>query len=254
MTRNKNGRILYRGPSQLDGRPIVVVLTGLKRTGNRKTGKMLQVWILPANRSYLESIRTGYDSTVCGDCPLRGIIVRDKQTRKLRNILRGCYVSYHAPQSISAAVARGSYADFNWNTEAHLLTDRKIRFGAYGDPVAAPYALWSRLARLSAGHTGYTHQHAQGRLWRFRSLLMASCETPEQALDAQSRGWRTFRSTTQADDLGAHERRCPASEEMGHRTTCDRCQACDGAGDERNLVIIAHGSKSVTSNYRKITA
>jgi len=37
-----NGMILYEGPSLIDGKSIVVVVTGFKRTDNRKTGTMLQ--------------------------------------------------------------------------------------------------------------------------------------------------------------------------------------------------------------------
>jgi len=44
--------ILWRGPSAIDGRPIVVVATGVPsrkgvlRGANAKTGRMTQVWIL----------------------------------------------------------------------------------------------------------------------------------------------------------------------------------------------------------------
>jgi hypothetical protein len=38
-----NGAILYRGPSLLDGAPIVAIVTGLASTSaNAKTGAMLQ--------------------------------------------------------------------------------------------------------------------------------------------------------------------------------------------------------------------
>ena len=43
MATNPNGRILYEGPSMLDGAPIVVIATGFaERTANAKTGSMIQ--------------------------------------------------------------------------------------------------------------------------------------------------------------------------------------------------------------------
>jgi hypothetical protein len=42
-----NGLVLWRGASLLDGAPIVAIVTGLAAgSSNRKTGDMLQTWIL----------------------------------------------------------------------------------------------------------------------------------------------------------------------------------------------------------------
>ena len=40
----EKGFIIYDGPSMLDGEPIVAIAT--MKTSNRKTGEMVQVWIL----------------------------------------------------------------------------------------------------------------------------------------------------------------------------------------------------------------
>ena len=46
-TKHPNGAIIYRGPSLLDGKPIVVIAVGLNSSSkNRKTGNMLQTYIL----------------------------------------------------------------------------------------------------------------------------------------------------------------------------------------------------------------
>jgi hypothetical protein len=38
------------------------------------------------------------------------------------------------------------------------------------------------------------------------------------------------------------EFRCPASDEMGHRTTCDACALCRGTSSPaRSVAIVAHG-------------
>ena len=50
-----HAHVLYEGPSLLDGEPIVAILTGLRSSsGNRKTGAMLQTWILRADVSPAE--------------------------------------------------------------------------------------------------------------------------------------------------------------------------------------------------------
>ena len=67
-----NGVVLYRGPSRLDGAPIVVVATGLQRPSeNEKTGPMVQTWILRSDEHPVSAVHSGADASICGDCPLR---------------------------------------------------------------------------------------------------------------------------------------------------------------------------------------
>ena len=71
------GLILFDGPSMIDGEPIVVIATGFKRSSaNPKTGDMLQTWILRRDVAPFAAIHNGADASICGDCPLRGIIER----------------------------------------------------------------------------------------------------------------------------------------------------------------------------------
>ena len=47
MKKNNNGLILFKGRSLINDMPIVVIATGLKAvTSNKKTGDMIQTWIL----------------------------------------------------------------------------------------------------------------------------------------------------------------------------------------------------------------
>jgi len=47
MKKNKNGLILFKGKSLINNKKIVVIVTGLNnQTSNKKTGNMLQTWIL----------------------------------------------------------------------------------------------------------------------------------------------------------------------------------------------------------------
>ena len=64
--------VAWRGPSAIDGTPVMLVLTGLRRPStNSKTGPMVQSWILREDMHPLEAVKTGADSSICGSCPLR---------------------------------------------------------------------------------------------------------------------------------------------------------------------------------------
>jgi len=90
------GFVLYHGASTLDGAPIVAIAT--LKTANRKTGDMVQTWIMREDIKPVESIHTGADSSVCGDCPLRGYI--ETRNGKTTNRMRGCYVNVGARSRI----------------------------------------------------------------------------------------------------------------------------------------------------------
>ena len=64
------GIVFYRGPSQIDGKPIVAVAT--LKSNNRKTGDMIQTWILRSMMSPIRALATGGDRSICGDCFHRG--------------------------------------------------------------------------------------------------------------------------------------------------------------------------------------
>lgn len=86
--------IVHEGPSPVDGSPIVGILTGVTSpSANRKTGRMAQLWILPADATPLDAMRTGADAAICGSCPLRGTIGTDGK----RRVGRACYVNSTQP-------------------------------------------------------------------------------------------------------------------------------------------------------------
>ena len=90
--------------------------------------------------------------------------------------------------------------------------------------------------------TGYTHQ------WRhcdqaLRSLTMASADTPEEAREAQSKGWRTFRILTPEQKPALSETLCP---NVRKGTACQVCGLCAGTAlKAKHVVIPLHGSKRV---------
>lgn len=232
-----NGFVFYRGPSMLDGAPIVAILTGLQNgSANEKTGGgLLQTWILREDVNPLDAVNTGDDVSICGDCKHRGTIENG------RNKGRSCYVRLDtAPNNIWKTYKRGRYPHVTMNTMLELLDGRMVRGGSYGDPAAVPYSIWDVMGALIK--TAYTHQ------WRkfpeLASFCMASVDTSDERTQAKFLGFRTFRVKGENDESEAYEVTCPASKEAGYKTTCDLCRACGGtnAKAKADIVISVHGS------------
>jgi hypothetical protein len=234
------GYEVWRGLSAIDGAPVVVVVT--VRSLNRKTGAMLQAWILRDDIDPVVAVRDGSDESICGSCYHRG---SRREGRK-----RSCYVNVgQAPLSVFRAWKRGRYPVA---TLADVVAWHPVplRIGAYGDPGAVPAAVWSAAAAVP--RTGYTHQ------WRtrpdLRALCMASVDSVAEAAEAAAQGWRAF--LVVPDDaampftLPGEEgtRRvvpCPA---VTFGAQCADCRICDGAAAEGpgmrkpHVAIAAHGA------------
>lgn len=239
-----NGVILWEGASVIDGAPIVVIATGLaKSSSNGKTGDLIQTWILRADISPIEAIKTGADVSICGTCPHRGTIVDGA------NVGRSCYVTvFQAPLVVWKAYKAGKYQKAQ-NLRG-MFTGKRVRLGAYGDPAAAPFAMWDAALEGAAAHTGYTHA------WRdcepsFARYVMASCDNEQDYADAKAQGWRTFRVRKAGEALNAREIVCPASKEAGEKTSCAACVACGGhaAKARVDIAIIAHGAASKVNAF-----
>lgn len=216
------GIVLYRGPSELNGDPIVAILT--HETTNPKTGPMAQVWIIPdLDVPPHVASKAGADESVCGDCPLR-------------HYLGGaCYVAmYQAPRAVWAALQRGRYGQ--WDGKAY---DGAIRLGAYGDPAAVPMHVWRRLMPRSAHpHTGYTRQWRKPSAQPLKSILMASVHNSAEAREAQAMGWRVFEVVHPGQTGTGNTKKCPSDV-----VSCAQCLACDG-GDGSSRWIEVHGSRA----------
>lgn len=239
-TRSKtNGIILYEGPSELDGKPIVVIAVGLKQgSTNAKTGAMIQTYIIRSDIPPIEAVKTGEDASICGTCPHRG----DGTGKE-----RSCYVTLiHGPRGVYNAYKNDRYARVTDSGARELLRDRMVRLGTYGDPAAAPIKLWRNAVKHAKGWTGYTHVWKSIN-WRWRELLMASADSREDMEAAHKRGYRTFRVSGPEDaPIKGREVTCPASEEAGKKVECIDCKACMGTSAKANVSIhiIAHGTGS----------
>ena len=225
--------VIYQGPSQIDGSPVVAILTESK---NRKVGQSLQAWIMRADMPPREASRRGLDVSVCGDCAQR------------HSLGGACYVQiWQAPRSIYAAWRRGSYENEKRSERLARRLEEGwfVRLCAYGDPGAVPWHVWeSLLARSSGRWSGYTHQWRKEHAAPLRQVVMASCDSIEDLAEALADGWRAFlvRPAGERDHIdGAIE--C-LSDARG--TSCRECTACDGVrGNEKRVSvwIAAHGPR-----------
>ena len=252
------GYVIYRGPSRFTGEPIAVVATGIKdRSGNRKTGYLVQTWILPIGpdgRAILPhlAIRTGADRAVCGNCPLRP------------GAGGGCYVRLDtAPRQVAESFNAGKYAPVSPAYVAGIVAEHVragridgFRIGSWGDPAAVPSEVWRAIVpavRAVGGVTpGYTHAWAARYATRPEAVatadeygfLMASAHGAADRLRARSAGFRAF-TLLRADETIPGAFKCPATEETAYRKTCGACGACDGkrgAEDRRaDPLIVVHG-------------
>lgn len=235
LTVIRSAVLVYRGPSQFDGRPILGILTGLDGSSdNRKTGPMAQLTIVPADVAPHEAQRNGADVSVCGSCPLRPAVANGGALRGPNPARSGALVCY-------VRTGQGPLSTWKrWRDEpVSPLPDRigpALRLGAYGDPCALPADLVLALAQRAPSVTGYTHawqaEHAQ---WA-RAVCMASVETEREAWLAWRMGWRTYRISDKP--LARHEVMCPYST---RDVQCVDCGLCQGNGREaRSITIGAH--------------
>lgn len=241
-----SGTILYEGPSKLDGERIVAI--AISRSKNRKTGDMVQTYILRADVDPVSAARSGADSSVCGDCkhrPAKG---------------GACYVTLiHGPASVYRAYKRGRYpyaraaidGQYAPGAVAEIGAGRIVRLGTYGDPAVVPVHIWEDLTSRAAGRTGYSHQWRNEALrledrQRLARLTMASVDNVVEAHYAREAGLRYFRIRSEDEPRYVGEVVCPASAEAGKVRTCATCKACSGTArpGQSSVVIIVHGSRA----------
>ena len=233
------GYIAYEGPSVIDGRPVVVIINKLQGSANEKTGAdLVQSFIIRSDVGPVEALKTGDDASICGQCVHRPLLAK-------QNGAAPCYVNVgRSVRSVYEAYKRGRYTKATPQELRAVLAGRKVRLGTYGDPAAAPVAMWQEILKDTAGHVGYSHQwqavdfdHAA-----WAPLVMASADTADEAAQANLFGMRVFRVSVGVDRQ-AGESTCPASAEGGRRATCDRCMLCAGTSKvARDIVIADHAA------------
>lgn len=232
--RKIHGAVIWQGPSELDGKPVVLIATrGTRNKENQKTGALIQTYILRSGISPVKATKTGADVSICGECPHR------------KHSLGSCYVRVEqGPLNVYKAFRRGAYPTLTpGQVSEQLFKGENVRLGAYGDPAAIPFHVWQDALGQAKAVTGYTHQ------WRtcdqrLRQYSMASCDTIGEASEAGAMDWRTFTVVPKGySETPAHAFLCPASEEAGKKLTCSECMACGGKSspNKASVFIPVHG-------------
>lgn len=244
-----NSAVIWRGASLLSPTvTIAVVVTGMKeRSGNSKTGGMVQTYIIRDDMRPYDAIVSGDDDAICGMCPHR----RQEDGR------RSCYVN---PATGLLTVGRrllaGEYPDTTPEIASEACRGRSVRIGTYGDPAAVPLWVWRELTTHAANWTGYTHQWKLRHVAAYRWYIMASCDSDADRVDAKARGWRTFRvrnvNSSGVDPIGEREIVCPASHEAGKRVTCEDCGLCAGNSRPAKDIAIINHSASARGALRRL--
>jgi hypothetical protein len=232
------GVILWRGPSRIDGKPLVALATGLRQpSANVVTGPVIQVWILRSRVPPLAAIRTGGDRSVCGDCLHRGST---------------CYVNvWREVTQVWRTFRQGGYVPFTPGL-FRLVRGRAIRLGAYGDPAAVPISVWRPLHTAAGLWLAYTHQWDQP--WcdpALKELCMASVDSPAQRERALALGWKTFRVRAAEEPALAGEFVCPKGAEASRRLLCIQCGACRGGAytGQATPVTMVHGLPALRRHF-----
>lgn len=229
--------IIYQGPSLIDGSPIVAIAQS--NSGNRKTGDMVQTYIIRADIDPITASRTGADKAICGDCMHKGKPSNKSTGQALE---RTCYVTLaHGPLQKYKGFIAGKYPVANGHDKIRAIgLGRMVRLGTYGDPCAVPSFIWTSLISAAQGWTAYTH----GATNPMPDHIMTSADSLSQAESAWNRGERTFRVIAALSDIAkGKEVLCPASEEAGKRATCESCKLCAGASVKgKSVAIVAHGT------------
>lgn len=229
------GYIAFEGPSEIDGRPIVVIVNKLTGSANEKTGAdLVQTFIIRADVNPVDALKTGDDVSICGQCAHRPLLASETGEAP-------CYVNVgRSVRSVFEAYMRGRYVHATPGALRRILAGRKIRLGTYGDPAAAPVSMWQTITADAAGVVGYSHQwqavNFDHAAWA--PLVMASADNIDEAAQANLYGMRVFRVSVGVDKQAA-ETTCPASAEGGRRATCDTCMLCGGTTKSARDVVIA---------------
>tara|TARA_R110000796_G_scaffold249958_1_gene378327 strand:+ start:226 stop:918 length:693 start_codon:yes stop_codon:yes gene_type:complete len=230
MNKQIKSAIIYNGSSLLDGKPIVVIATYSNR--NKKTGSVVQTYIMRADMNPLEASKTGQDFSICGNCIMRGETTTDPKRKIAKN--RRCYVNLgQGVLIVWKAYKRGVY---NPGSAEEVGRHRFVRIGTYGDPAAVPSIVWDQLTENCSSWTAYSHQKG----WN-PTIAMQSVDNKKQAIEQWDLGNRTFRVIKDLKELDKKkETLCPASKEAGRRVQCTACKLCKGFTKAKSIAIVEH--------------
>ena len=225
------GAVIYKGPSRIDGAPIMAI--AVWDSSNRKTGDMLQTYILREDIDPREANKYGEDYSICGDCNLKGEPTLDPLAKLATG--RKCYVVMgQGPTTVFKTYHMGKYPDYTSTSDRRMIgAGRMVRIGTYGDGAAAPDDVWDDLLFGAAGHTAYSHNNGDP------ARYMVSADSLAKAQQAWSSKYRTFRIVKATSEIiKGQEIECPASKGV----QCNDCGLCAGTSVQaKSIAIVVHG-------------
>lgn len=202
-----------------------LVFTALNGSSNRKTGDMIQTYLL--DKSRLKSEKSVFGAK-CQDC----------------SMVKECYVSRDKLSVRRSLVLtlegqRATYQKRLLGGVLPLLKGRLIRLGTYGDPSAIPLRDLARICSSAKGHTGYTH------FWReidegYSAYLMSSCETLADELLSNALGYRAFRVLLDAHEVHETSKKSVQCLNASVGLTCAECLLCSGSQGKGSSNIYIH--------------
>jgi hypothetical protein len=225
MKAKSNGYILFE-----DKKRVILAVGFRDSSKNPKLRGWIQIYILPAALPPMEALRSGKDALVCGDCPLRGHHGKNRR----------CYVRVHqAPTAIWKAWKRGTYPRLPaWK----LFRGQKVRIGAYGDPAFIPPVIVTAIVSRAETFTAYTHQWKKSFASFLRGVALASVHSLEEAREAWTLGWGTFRTGFEPPSIEEKEKRCSGN--------CDTCShLCRGF---QRIYNTPHGGVCTMKTWERV--
>lgn len=186
------------------------------------------------------------DESCCLDCPMSGnqIAKGNGLIKKNRKPLK-CYTHKHYQFMGFLTILRNIKIDdvpyYSEEVEQKIVNmafGNFIRFGDYGEPSLIPFGLLEKMVIFAKNHTGYTHQSHKQFAQPFSKYLRASSH------GQKVEGWKSFIVVTTKEQYDAIDAiPCPASKEMGYKSTCEKCGICngtDGKGKKVDVKIFEH--------------
>ena len=255
-----SGFVVYRGPSQIDGQPIVAI--AVMSSSNNKTDDMPQVFIIRADIPPLVALKTGADRSICGDCLARPV----NQGWCYVNVAQSVNMIWKCLNKLP--VIRGGtdtgktytpYPDIADKPDLvrELFSGRDVRLGAYGDPAALPITWLDNAMSDADGWNGYTHQ------WRtcspeYAQYCMASIDRPCDTIAAELLGYRAFVARLPGEEMPETKRRaavCPSDTAVHGKAkaSCADCLGCGGTGGRgtTHRTITVHGTGYKIRRYQE---
>jgi hypothetical protein len=248
-----NGYVIYEG-TNVHGRYACIATGLVKPSANVKTGPMIQIFIINADVHPVEAVRQGKNLVQCYNCIHRPATDEEREkgieggscyvdvgksvAMVYKTYKKGCYPNICGDNKPEFGDS-SSYLKLGADKIEEIFGGRKVRFGAYGEPINIPYPMIDMIAGVSSGHTGYTHQWKNPALAAYNKYLQASVDSPAEYKMAKAKGWRTFRVSTDWD-LHEGEMICMNS---WQDKTCAECLLCGGNTTKikQDIIIKVHG-------------